>query len=166
MFWRPRFSLSWVLLVVLPCCIVLEESTQRTLAALPRVSAAVLTTSSASFLAERFSAAIVTVIGAPLMVYLSPAPFPPPPPPSPRAAGKNPAEATDLRSEARTLFAQNAGLTEAATIEAKLFEGESRLDLATFYGIAAPRLPHVVPGATGRTRETILPAYMHSYGDK
>eukprot|EP00168_Porphyra_purpurea_P008764 TRINITY_DN2122_c0_g1_i3.p3 TRINITY_DN2122_c0_g1~~TRINITY_DN2122_c0_g1_i3.p3 ORF type:complete len:101 (+),score=31.58 TRINITY_DN2122_c0_g1_i3:197-499(+) len=79
---------------------------------------------------------------------------------------KSPAEATDLRAEARTLFAQNAGLTEPAAIEAKLFEGESRVDLAIFYGIAAPRLPHVVPGATGRTRETILPAYMHSYGDK
>lgn len=82
--------------------------------------------------------------------------------------GKDPAEAADLRLEARTLFTRNAGIADAATIESKLFEGESRLDLAVFYGIAAPRLPHVVPGATGQTRETIIPAYMHSYdgGDK
>lgn len=63
---------------------------------------------------------------------------------------------------------RNARIADAAIVESKLFEAESRLDLAVFYGIAAPRLPHVVPGATGQTRETIIPAYMHSYdrGDK
>jgi len=68
-------------------------------------------------------------------------------------------------NEARGLFRRNACIRDAATIEQKLFEAESRLELGLHYNIPYPRPTNVVPGATGKdgTSAAVLPAYMDSY---
>mmetsp|Transcript_11406 Transcript_11406/g.23127 ORF Transcript_11406/g.23127 Transcript_11406/m.23127 type:complete len:156 (-) Transcript_11406:1222-1689(-) len=55
-----------------------------------------------------------------------------------------------VRNEAHTLFHKNAGLTRPSEIQEKLFEGESRLELALHYRIPYPRPYNVTPGSTGR----------------
>jgi len=75
------------------------------------------------------------------------------------------AERQYIRSEARSLFKQNAGLQESAVVERKIFEAESRLELGVHYNIPYPRPTNVVPGATGKdgSNSSVLPAYMDSY---
>jgi hypothetical protein len=70
----------------------------------------------------------------------------------------------DVYAEARTLFRKNASLRGAEEIERKLFEGESRLEMALHYGIPYPRQYHLSPGATPRSpRRVAYPRYMDSY---
>ncbi|BAM83342.1 hypothetical protein, conserved [Cyanidioschyzon merolae strain 10D] len=67
-------------------------------------------------------------------------------------------------AEARQLFRRNASLRDPQDIERKLFEAESRLELALHYGIPFPRAYHLSPGATPRSpRRVAYPLYMDSY---
>jgi len=77
--------------------------------------------------------------------------------------GKEPEEAQYIREEAYRLFHENKHITSQEEIEEKLFEGRTRLELGIHYKIPYPRPYHVVPGATGKTRDMIKPAYMASY---
>eukprot|EP00871_Galdieria_phlegrea_P005166 jgi/Galph1/5650/GphlegSOOS_G4260.1 len=72
-------------------------------------------------------------------------------------------EAEYIRQEARRLFRLNKDLQSSQEIEEKLFEGQSRVELGIHYRIPYPRPYHVVPGATGKTRDMVKPAYMASY---
>ncbi|GJQ13777.1 hypothetical protein GpartN1_g5568.t1 [Galdieria partita] len=76
---------------------------------------------------------------------------------------KEPDEAQYIREEADRLFHQNKNVASQEEIEEKLFEGRTRLELGIHYKIPYPRPYHVVPGATGKTRDMIKPAYMASY---
>lgn len=96
-----------------------------------------------------------------------------------RAGSKwsNPAEAREVVSEARTLFRQNRSLTDPKEVAAKVFEAESRLELALHYGIAYPRHYNLPPGTTVNAMKAAArrgkrsrvadakPAYMDSYYD-
>jgi hypothetical protein len=66
-----------------------------------------------------------------------------------------------ILNEARDLFHKNRDITDAATIDAKLFEAESRIGLATHYGIPYPR-PYMVPPPKSHMKR-VVPAYMHSH---
>mmetsp|Transcript_35942 Transcript_35942/g.143667 ORF Transcript_35942/g.143667 Transcript_35942/m.143667 type:complete len:99 (+) Transcript_35942:260-556(+) len=63
------------------------------------------------------------------------------------------------------LFRKNQFVVGVEEIEEKLFEGESRLELALHYKIPYPRPSNVSPGATGKSKETPRPAYMSSYDE-
>ncbi|SPR01919.1 Complex 1 LYR protein domain-containing protein [Plasmodiophora brassicae] len=83
-----------------------------------------------------------------------------------------PDEGRTIRDEARSLFEKNAALTDAQEIDAKLFEGNTRVDLALHYGIASPRLYNVTRGTMPSSRKhhqgmrpQPVPAYMDSYYD-
>ncbi|TGZ61869.1 hypothetical protein CRM22_007749 [Opisthorchis felineus] len=54
-------------------------------------------------------------------------------------------EAEYIREEARTLFRQNAHLTDEQAILEHIREAESRMELAKHYGIPYPRLSNVPP---------------------
>ncbi|KAK4529337.1 hypothetical protein CCYA_CCYA01G0194 [Cyanidiococcus yangmingshanensis] len=70
----------------------------------------------------------------------------------------------DVYAEAKTLFRKNAPLRDAEEIERKLFEGESRLEMALHYGIPYPRQYHLSPGATPHSpRRVAYPLYLDSY---
>jgi len=74
-------------------------------------------------------------------------------------------EAAYIRSEARTLFNKNKHISDPELVEKKLFEGESRLQMAIHYKIPYPRMSYAPPN----TREgqlaskRIKQAYMDSY---
>lgn len=76
-----------------------------------------------------------------------------------------------LRTEAETLFRQNAALTDAAQIEERVFEGTTRLELSLHYGKASPRLYYMQKGTRDHDAESVaetfqVGAYMKSYGFK
>eukprot|EP01104_Vermistella_antarctica_P018700 TRINITY_DN7025_c0_g1_i1.p2 TRINITY_DN7025_c0_g1~~TRINITY_DN7025_c0_g1_i1.p2 ORF type:complete len:119 (+),score=27.13 TRINITY_DN7025_c0_g1_i1:627-983(+) len=85
--------------------------------------------------------------------------------------GKNwpgpPKEAVYIRTEAQRLFRRNRPITDASMIETKVFEAESRIELAMHYRIPYPRLYHASapPAEDVDEGEEIIPAYMHSYFD-
>ena len=71
-----------------------------------------------------------------------------------------------ITSETQRLFRENSHLTNPADIERKLFEAQSRLDLANFYGMAAPRYFYNQPGhvhkCANKTAPEVRPAYLDS----
>jgi len=77
--------------------------------------------------------------------------------------GQNEEERSYIQNEARGLFRQNSQIQDSTAVSQKLMEAESRLEIGLHYGIPYPRLTNVIPGATGKSREAVLPAYMDSY---
>lgn len=69
-----------------------------------------------------------------------------------------------IRSETVTLFRRNRHETDAETIDAKLFEAESRLELGVHYQIPYPRHYYKSTGETAAKPLPIQPLYMHSLG--
>eukprot|EP00245_Coleochaete_scutata_P003023 TRINITY_DN14315_c0_g1_i1.p1 TRINITY_DN14315_c0_g1~~TRINITY_DN14315_c0_g1_i1.p1 ORF type:complete len:124 (+),score=11.48 TRINITY_DN14315_c0_g1_i1:61-432(+) len=65
-----------------------------------------------------------------------------------------------IRSEARSTFQRDRGLTDEDQINKQLFEGESRYDIAWHYKIPYPRLHNLPTGTVkgSRASKTILPA--------
>ena len=78
--------------------------------------------------------------------------------------GAQPEEREAIYDEASTLFRRNAHLTDRDAIDAKLFEAESRLELALHYGIPHARLYYLNPGATPHSPRRVAHAkYMDTY---
>jgi hypothetical protein len=79
-------------------------------------------------------------------------------------------ERSYILTEARSLFRRNKGVKDVGTIQEKLFEGQSRLELGLHYKIPWPRLYNAPPRTTSETLkekfEQAKPAYMHSYLDE
>ena len=69
-----------------------------------------------------------------------------------------------ILSESRRLFRLNSGLEQTEAIERKLFEAQSRWELASFYGIAAPRYYYnqvgTVTKAANKSAINVRPAYL------
>ena len=55
-----------------------------------------------------------------------------------------------IREEAGALFRKNRGATDPETIDAKLFEASSRLELGVHYQIPYPRHYYMVQGSTAK----------------
>lgn len=60
------------------------------------------------------------------------------------------AEQAYIREEAGALFRKNRGATDPETIDAKLFEASSRLELGVHYQIPYPRHYYMVQGSTAK----------------
>eukprot|EP00793_Prasinoderma_coloniale_P001955 PRCOL_00002463-RA len=67
-----------------------------------------------------------------------------------------------IREEAGALFRKNRGATDPETIDAKLFEASSRLELGVHYQIPYPRHYYMVQGSTAKKPAPLQPLYMHS----
>lgn len=71
-----------------------------------------------------------------------------------------------ILSESRRLFRRNMTLEDTVEIEKKLFEAQSRWELAQFYGMAAPRYfynqPGVVEKSANKSAINVRPAYLDS----
>ncbi len=67
--------------------------------------------------------------------------------------------------EAQTLFRQNKNITSPESIEEKIFEASSRMELAAHYKIPYPRYYNAPPNQNAKDLRTsyIKPAYMKSY---
>ena len=82
-------------------------------------------------------------------------------------AWQNEGERDAIREEARSLFRKNLDLAEDQVPD-KLFEGESRVELALHYRVYSPRLSYVQKGtedhdAESLRRSRVRPRYMDSY---
>lgn len=80
---------------------------------------------------------------------------------------ENVEERSDIRHEAKTLFRKNKDLVGAEEIESRLFEGETRIQLAKHYKNPYPRLYYAPKGTQGNVESIqnnyIKGAYRASY---
>ncbi|PRP88959.1 hypothetical protein PROFUN_02237 [Planoprotostelium fungivorum] len=79
-------------------------------------------------------------------------------------------EARYIRLEARELFSKNKSIRDPETIKEKIFEAQSRIELAQHYRNPYPRLQNSPPGASQQDlwndpSKLVKPAYMSSYDD-
>lgn len=79
--------------------------------------------------------------------------------------GKSPEDALYIRNETRLLFHKNRDLQDKAVIKEKLFEAQSRYELALHYGIPQPRYYNVSPKTHNATvgKKRAKAAYLDSY---
>ena len=84
--------------------------------------------------------------------------------------GGNPEDSQFILTEARDLFHKNKDIQDNEKIETKIFEGESRLELALHYKIPYPRLFNIAHGTNvesdGVLKGKVTPKYMDSYKDE
>ncbi|KAM3181777.1 hypothetical protein ACTXT7_013700 [Hymenolepis weldensis] len=86
-------------------------------------------------------------------------------------AAQSAKESEYIKLEARTLFRNNAHLTDPKVIEAHILEGESRLELAMHYKNPYPRLSNLPKSSMAnrsmkrnqRVFDESVPAYLRSY---
>lgn len=68
-----------------------------------------------------------------------------------------------IRDELKKLVRQNKSITSARIIQEKVHEFETRIEMGVHYKIPYPRPTNVIPGATGKDPDAVMPVYLHSY---
>lgn len=58
---------------------------------------------------------------------------------------------------------KNKDITSIHLVSEKIHEFEARIETGVHYKIPYPRPINVIPGATGKDPQVIMPVYLHSY---